>query len=60
MEISYHYKVLLVDNFLPLKIELTVYISYPNVFPGNLSDNISYHNRLNFILLLCMHFASIK
>jgi hypothetical protein len=37
MEISYHYEVLLVDKFLPLKI----YISCPNVFfPGNLAANI--------------------
>ena len=29
IEISYHYEVLLVGKLLPLKVELTVHISYP-------------------------------
>jgi hypothetical protein len=49
MEISYHYEVLLVGNFLSLKVELTVYISCPK---EGFSLGISYHSRLNFHLCI--------
>jgi hypothetical protein len=49
MEISYHYEVLLVGNFLSLKVELTVYISCPKEC---FLQGISYHSRLNFHLCI--------
>ena len=55
MEISYHYEHFSVTG-------LTVYISCPkDFFVGNLSElQYLYHNRLNFILLACMHYTRSK
>jgi len=58
-EISYHCKVFLVGKFLPLKVGLTTYISFPKkgFFSGNI---ISYHRRLNFHLCIVQELKSLQ
>jgi hypothetical protein len=53
-EISYHYEVLLVGKFLPLKVELTVYISCPKEDFFQCISQILFHTTAGWISIYAL------